>query len=168
MDNGQLNSGVPTLQYTIGFESPIGIVRLTAIDAGLTGVDFAEGSIVDSVGAPAFVSQAIEQLQEYFEGKRRIFDTLPLAIRGTDFQMRVWDALDGVRYGQTVTYGELTKELKLDGGAQAVGQALTRNHLCLLIPCHRIVPAEGGVGGYAYGEERKRWLLAHERNQRDK
>jgi methylated-DNA-[protein]-cysteine S-methyltransferase len=150
--------------FTASFKSPIGIVRLTASDRGITEVLFAEEAQISSTPAPAFLQECLVQLNEYFEGKRTSFDSLPLAIRGTDFQQRVWDAASGIPYGSTDTYGNLVRAIGMNGGAQAVGSALSRNPLCIIVPCHRVLPQSdtGDVGGYAGGVWRKEWLLKHE------
>jgi methylated-DNA-[protein]-cysteine S-methyltransferase len=101
------------------------------------------------------------QLAEYFTGRRLAFD-LPLAMAGTPFQRRVWRALLDVPYGETITYGELAREVRPDGGwraARAVGAANGRNPIAVVVPCHRVVGADGSLTGYGYGLERKRFLL---------
>jgi methylated-DNA-[protein]-cysteine S-methyltransferase len=107
-----------------------------------------------------------EQLREYFAGKRRDFD-LPLSPRGTDFQRRVWEALRGIPFGQTRSYGDVAETIACRA-PRAVGQANRHNPIPIVIPCHRVLAAGGGIGGYAgqWGEgdglDRKRWLLRHE------
>ena len=148
-------------EYATIIESPVGLVRITATERGVGSVNFVENANVrgDDDG-PDVLRRCVSQLREYFEGKRRTFDALPLLLRGTDFQSRVWDETLDVPYGKTSTYGALAA--RLDGAAaQAVGQALTRNPICLIVPCHRIVAADG-QGGYAGGLWRKEWLLKHE------
>jgi len=98
------------------------------------------------------------QLEEYFAGVRTEFD-LELRPAGTDFERRVWQALTAIPYGQTRTYGELAGRLGDPALAQAVGAANARNPLCVVLPCHRVVGADGSLTGYAGGLERKRFLL---------
>ena len=98
------------------------------------------------------------ELLEYFRGKRRAFD-LPLDPRGTPFQRRVWEALAAVPYGETVTYGALARRAGSPKAVRAVGQANHRNPLPILLPCHRVVGADGSLTGYAGGLELKRFLL---------
>lgn len=103
-------------------------------------------------------------LDGYFAGEAPIPATVPLAPAGTDFQRRVWEAMDTIPYGATRTYGHLTATLRgagIPASAQAVGGAVGRNPLLLIRPCHRVVAASG-PGGYAAGEHAKAWLLAHE------
>ena len=102
------------------------------------------------------------QLGEYFAGARRDFD-VPLAPAGTDFQRRVWSALCDIPSGETRSSAELARAVGRPLGFRAVGQANRRNPLGVVVPCHRVVAADGGLGGYAGGLDRKRTLLAIER-----
>lgn len=98
------------------------------------------------------------QLEEYLAGSRTLFD-LPLEPRGTEFQLRVWELITQVPYGQTTTYGDLARRLGGHENAQEVGAAVGRNPLCIVIPCHRVIGSTGKLTGYAGGLERKRALL---------
>jgi methylated-DNA-[protein]-cysteine S-methyltransferase len=111
---------------------------------------------------PQAAAAAREQITEYLAGKRREF-TLSLAPRGTPFQQWVWAALQRIAFGQTRSYGQLAVEAGKPGGARAIGQAVGSNPICLVIPCHRIIAADGSLGGFAYGVEMKRRLLQLER-----
>lgn len=104
---------------------------------------------------------ARRQLQEYFAGERITF-TLNLAPSGTPFQMRVWDALCAIPYGVTITYGEQAKRIGNPKASRAVGLANGRNPLSLIVPCHRVIGANGALTGYGGGLATKRWLLDHE------
>ena len=104
---------------------------------------------------------ALAQLQEYFAGLRRVFQ-LPLAPRGTAFQLRVWQALREIAYGETVSYGELARRLGLAGGARAVGLANGANPLPIIVPCHRVIGADGSLTGFGGGLRIKRALLSLE------
>jgi methylated-DNA-[protein]-cysteine S-methyltransferase len=110
--------------------------------------------------AAAFAEVA-RQLDEYFEGSRRTFD-LPLAPTGTPFQRRVWDELARIPRGTTVTYGELAARAGRPGAARAVGAAVARNPISVVVPCHRVIGADGTLTGYAGGVGRKSYLLALE------
>ncbi|MDO4530376.1 MAG: methylated-DNA--[protein]-cysteine S-methyltransferase [Bacillota bacterium] len=105
-----------------------------------------------------------EQLTEYFAGERREFD-LPLQPMGTPFQQRVWEALQNIPYGETRTYGEIAKAIGKPGAARAVGMANHKNPIGILIPCHRVIGADGRLTGYAGGLEKKEFLLELERRQ---
>lgn len=148
-------------------ESPLGVLTAVADGDDLVGIYFtghrhAPGA--DALGE--HVTEGFEeterQLGEYFTGDRTRFE-LPLRPRGNEFQLRVWDALREIPYGETRTYGDLARELGCPGAAQAVGSANGRNPLSVIVPCHRVVGAGGALTGYAGGLERKRSLLDLER-----
>lgn len=115
-------------------------------------------------GDAAALNAAALWLDDYFAGRNPTVDRVPIAPRGTDFQRRIWAAMGSIPYGTTLTYGCLAKLLR-EGGVpaspRAVGGAVARNPLLLILPCHRVVAA-GGTGGYAAGARRKRWLLEFE------
>jgi O-6-methylguanine DNA methyltransferase len=104
---------------------------------------------------------AAEQLDQYFAGARRRFD-LPLDLPGTPFQQRVWQALSEIPFGETLSYGQLAARIGKPGAARAVGLANNRNPISIIVPCHRVIGADGSLTGYGGGLDRKRWLLAHE------
>lgn len=102
------------------------------------------------------------QVREYFAGTRTNFD-LPLSARGTDFQRRVWSLLEAIPLGETRTYRGIAAAMGNPGAARAVGRANATNPVCLLVPCHRVIGADGSLTGFAFGQAIKRWLLDHER-----
>jgi methylated-DNA-[protein]-cysteine S-methyltransferase len=111
---------------------------------------------------PAALAEAIGQLTAYFAGELTVFD-LRLAARGTPFQQRIWQALDSVRYGTTISYGRLAAQLGIPPERTvALGAAVAANPLLIVRPCHRVIGADGTMRGYAGGIERKQQLLAHE------
>ncbi|MEV6161124.1 methylated-DNA--[protein]-cysteine S-methyltransferase [Streptomyces sp. NPDC052052] len=117
----------------------------------------------DWVPAPEAFAGIAAQLREYFEGRRRHFDIAYADGRGTDFQRRVWAALDTVPYGETASYGQIAERVGTSGaGVRAVGTAIGRNPLLVVRPCHRVIGADGSLRGYAGGPERKKQLLALE------
>lgn len=105
----------------------------------------------------------VSQLEEYFAGTRRTF-TIELSRRGTEFQEQVWAALREIGYGATTTYGELAESLGRPSAARAVGAATGRNPWSVIVPCHRLLAANGALQGYAGGLAAKEWLLSHERS----
>lgn len=143
--------------------SPLGPLRLTSDGISLTGL-WMEGDQVTNTGptptAPP-LAEAISQLEEYFEGRRTHFD-LPLAPQGTAFQHTVWEALLGIPYGDTISYGELAARVGQPRAARAVGMANGRNPISIIIPCHRVIGASGKLTGYGGGLPRKEALLAFE------
>lgn len=148
------------------FESPIGRLLLTTDGMALTGLymepsrkaQATEGWLNDPTGP---LAEAVRQLSEYFAGKRREFD-LPLRLQGTAFQQRVWRELTEIPYGETWSYGQLAKRIDKPSASRAVGLANGRNPISILVPCHRVIGADGSLTGYGGGLERKQWLLAHE------
>lgn len=111
------------------------------------------------------LERACLQVEEYFAGTRRTFD-LRLAMTGTDFQRSVWQELLAIPFGETRSYGDVATALGCPGGAQAVGAANAANHLPLVVPCHRVIGADGSLTGFGGGLDTKRWLLGHEAQQR--
>jgi methylated-DNA-[protein]-cysteine S-methyltransferase len=105
--------------------------------------------------------EVARQLEEYFNGERREFD-LPLRMHGTTFQQRVWRELMEIPYGETRSYGEQAKRIGNPNASRAVGLANGRNPIAIVVPCHRVIGADGSLTGFGGGLERKRWLLAHE------
>lgn len=155
---------MPVELLHITVETPIGFLQISGTESGVQAVSFVEGPV--SVKAvPAVLRQAGEQMEEYFAGKRMKFTDLFLRSVGTDFQQRVWDAAADIGWGETVTYGELAKEIGEPSAARAVGTALGRNPICIIVPCHRIIASGESGGGYAWGQWRKDWLLKHEQKK---
>jgi methylated-DNA-[protein]-cysteine S-methyltransferase len=135
-------------------------VRLTHVS--MDGQRFAPEVRPEWQADPAPFAAVIRQLTAYFAGDLTEFD-LDLAPRGTEFQQRIWQALDSVRYGTTITYGRLAAQLGVPRDRiQALGAAIGANPLAIIRPCHRVIGSDGGMRGYAGGVERKQRLLAHE------
>jgi methylated-DNA-[protein]-cysteine S-methyltransferase len=142
-------------------DSPIGPLGLIASDVALQGVVF-DGLGIRSEGSSPLLDEAARQLTAYFEGDLVTFD-LPLELHGTDFQRQCWLALATIPYGQTVSYGEQARRLGLDSDmARAVGAANGANPLPIVLPCHRVIGADGSLTGFGGGLHVKRFLLEHE------
>jgi methylated-DNA-[protein]-cysteine S-methyltransferase len=153
--------------------SPVGLLLVTYGPAGVGGLRFwpqGEHPPAGTRDAPArgdgLGRQIVAELAEYFAGDRRAFE-LPLQLDGTSFRLRVWEALRRIPCGETRTYAGLAAELGSPGAARAVGQANRSNPVPILVPCHRVVAADGALGGYlgeaaGTGTAIKRWLLEHE------
>ncbi len=139
----------------LSFQSPIGALTLTEEDGRLISLDWGWGCLQQT---SPLLETARQQLEEYFDGRRQVFD-LPLAPPGTTFQQRVWERLRTIPFGQVRRYGELAGAL--GPAPRALGTACGRNPLPILIPCHRVVAQSGGLGGYSGmdGIETKRFLL---------
>lgn len=148
---------------TCFYVSPIGRILIASDDIGLAGLWFegskyfpAELSASDYKMTPA-LRGAVRWLDEYFSGREPDF-TPPLHLSGSDFRMRVWSELMKIPYGQTVTYGDIARAVGCKS-AQAVGGAVGHNPVSLIVPCHRVLGADGTLTGYAAGTERKQYLL---------
>ncbi len=147
-------------------DSPFGPVCIAGANAGLFRVDFQRGNRPVRPAAAwredsELLRDAIHQLQEYFQGQRQSFSLL-LAPPGTPFQQRVWQELQRIPFGTTLTYRELAQRLGMPQAARAVGHANGRNPLAVVIPCHRLIGSDGQLHGYAGGIALKQRLLQHE------
>jgi methylated-DNA-[protein]-cysteine S-methyltransferase len=151
-------------RYTT-FDSPLGQILLVSDGSLLTGAYFS-GQKYEPVPGPGWrlepdlgiFQEASLQLHEYFAGRRRQFD-IPLHLQGTPFQTKVWKALLEIPHGSTVSYGELAGRIKRKDAVRAVGAAVGRNPVSVIVPCHRVIGSGGSLTGYAGGLERKRALL---------
>jgi methylated-DNA-[protein]-cysteine S-methyltransferase len=148
-------------------ESPIGRLLLLADEEGLVGVYMENHKGGPRPAGPRAtdhdeLEQAGQQVREYFAGRRREFD-LPLSLRGTDFRRRVWHSLCEIPFGETRSYAEIARRVGRPIATRAVGAAVGRNPISIIVPCHRVVGSDGSLTGFAGGLDRKRWLLDHER-----
>ncbi|HEX5403688.1 MAG TPA: methylated-DNA--[protein]-cysteine S-methyltransferase [Pseudonocardiaceae bacterium] len=147
-------------------DSPLGALLLVRDDVGLTGLFLPTGRHVmarqaDWVRDDDGFDTVRTQLAEYFAGDRREFD-VPLHPKGTEFQTRVWQALLDIPYGETSSYGKQAVTIGAPTAARAVGLANGKNPISIIVPCHRVVGANGSLTGYGGGIDAKQWLLAHE------
>jgi len=150
-----------TLSY-VTTRSPIGTLRLYAALDQLVGVYFTDRAAPDGVRRRTGVlDETAAQLAEYFAGRRRDF-ALDLAPRGTGFQQLVWQALVRIPYGETRSYGELARSIGRPAASRAVGAANGQNPIPIILPCHRLIGANGDLTKYGGGLDAKRWLLDHE------
>jgi len=153
------------MNAALQLETPLGGMTLLSDGEGLLSARFDGGPMAPPSFPPdALCVQAAAQLREYFNGQRTAFD-LPLHPIGTAFQRQVWAALLKIPYGETRSYGEIARAIGNEKAVRAVGQAIHRNPLLILIPCHRVLGADGSLTGFAAGLERKKALLALERKQ---
>ena len=141
-------------------ESPLGPLTLAGDHEGLHAMYFPgrSGPLDEAARDNAPFTDALAQLEEYFAGERQAFD-LPLVLEGTAFQRRVWDVLRTIEYGQTRSYGELAAEIGRLDRVRAVGAAVGRTPVPIIVPCHRIIGADGSLTGYGGGLQRKQALL---------
>jgi methylated-DNA-[protein]-cysteine S-methyltransferase len=146
--------------------SPIGDILLVADDTGLLqlhlpGSFSARDDLSTTAAAAAVLSKAAGQLEAYFAGDLRQFD-LPLSPKGTAFQLKVWRALAEIPYAKTESYGSVAARVGNAKASRAVGMANNRNPLAIVLPCHRVIGANGALVGYGGGLGMKQWLLGHE------
>ncbi|MHA7862059.1 methylated-DNA--[protein]-cysteine S-methyltransferase [Tessaracoccus sp. Y36] len=152
--------------YSI-MDSPIGALTIVERDGGLAAIYMGEHR--HAPGPETFgervedaLPEVTQQLREYFDGERTVFD-LPLNPVGTEFQRSVWSEMAAIPYGETLTYGDIAAALGRPSASRAVGTAVGRNPIGIVVPCHRVVGSSGKLVGYAGGVDRKEYLLAHER-----
>ena len=158
-------------------ETPVGLVFLCFSSKGLQRLimagerEFRDGVVIgyteETQALPPGVlktwhDQVAQALDDYFAGHPADFAALPLDLRGAPFHLRVWQELRKIPPGETVSYQELARRLGNPKGSRAVGQACGANPIPLIVPCHRVIAANGSLGGFSSGLERKRWLLEHE------
>ena len=154
----------PTL-YNV-FDSPIGPITLCSDGVSLTGLYLPQHRHWNGVNPQWHMNESAfqetkRQLAEYFAGRRKVFD-IPLRFQGTPFQLRVWEALQQIPFGTTISYADLASRVGQPNASRAVGNANGRNPLSIVVPCHRVVGAGGRLTGYAGGVDRKQWLLSFE------
>ena len=142
-------------------ETPIGYLELTSDQQYLLSVSFAETFGLSSDFQADILKESVLQISEYFEGKRKEF-SLNLKPAGTDFQLKVWEEVIKVPFGETVSYLDIAIKTGSKNNTRAVGLANGKNPIPIIIPCHRIIGTNGKLTGYAGGLERKKWLLQHE------
>jgi len=157
-----------SMVYTT-MDSPIGELLLVGDGEALHGVYMQEGRKPVRISpkwerSPAALADVQGQLREYFAGDRQTFDT-PLVMHGSEFEQRVWSELREIPYGETASYGEIAGRVGRPSAARAVGMANGRNPIAVIVPCHRVIGANGTLTGYGGGLERKRVLLELERGQ---
>jgi methylated-DNA-[protein]-cysteine S-methyltransferase len=147
---------------TVYINSPLGIAKIIGDENGISLISVSDvGTNEVSQTIPEVLQEAVSQLSEYFEGKRTNFD-LKLNPKGTEFQQKVWKALQEIPYGKTVSYMDQTKKLGDIKAIRAVASANGKNPLWIVIPCHRVIGTNGSLTGYAGEIWRKKWLLEHE------
>ena len=151
--------------YTTYYQSPIGKIKVAGTENYISELLFQDNNDIsaqpDNTTMPAMILQAIEQLIQYFHGERRQFD-LPINQIGTSFQKEVWNQLMSIPYGRTISYLELARRLGDHKATRAVASANGKNNVCIIVPCHRVIGANGELVGYSGGLWRKKWLLEHE------
>lgn len=147
-------------KYCAYFDSPLGTIELFATEKGISSLYFVSEK-KNGQSENSILSKGIKQLNEYFGKKRKEF-TLPLDLRGTEFQKKVWNELLKIPFGKTVSYLHIAKKIGDENSTRAVGNANGKNPVSIIVPCHRVIGADGNLIGYGGGIEKKKWLLEFE------
>lgn len=151
---------------TAVIKSPLGYLKLQASDKGLQRCSILnqeEAISCLNCGISPFLEEVILQLHQYFDGERETFD-IDFDLQGTAFQKRVWMTLTTIAYGKTLSYSELAIQLGDLNAIRAVASANGKNPIGIIIPCHRVIGSDGSLTGFAWGIDKKQWLLEHESN----
>ena len=150
----------------LAYNSIIGRIYCRILDGYLTGLSIGKNDFPD---VKEFISLPFlkKELDDYFHGKLYFFTQKIMFIEGTDFQRSVWHKLQSIRYGETVSYKAIAESLNMHGGYQAVGSALSKNPIPIIVPCHRVIGLDGSLVGFSSGLSIKRWLLNHEKRFKD-
>ena len=151
------------MNCTCYFQSPIGLIKITGTELGISEIIFVEEKIgTSSSFILKVVEDGIHQLEKYFQGKLKIF-TLKLDQKGTEFQQSVWNELSNISFGKTISYQALAIQLGDKKSTRAVASANAKNKLAIVIPCHRVINSNNELTGYAWNLERKKCLLEFEK-----
>jgi methylated-DNA-[protein]-cysteine S-methyltransferase len=163
MDNA--SDKIPAIvSYTTYYHSPVGLLKISGTENYISEVSFFDKTDKPNVknkNMPQMVINCIEQLIQYFHGERRVFE-LPIHQTGTPFQQEVWNELMTIPYGKTISYLELARKTGDTKATRAVASANGKNNVAIIVPCHRVIGANGELVGYGGGLWRKKWLLEHE------
>jgi methylated-DNA-[protein]-cysteine S-methyltransferase len=149
------------------YKSKIGMIKITGNEKGILSVDFSNAKSNPTSKKKQkhlyhHINECLHQLDEYFSGKRKKFN-LKLQFSGTEFQKKVWKALIKISYGEVVSYKYIARMVGNENASRAVGNANNKNRIAIIIPCHRVIAADGSLAGYGGGVSRKQWLLKHEK-----
>lgn len=148
------------------YQSPVGLIKLAGTDQYISEVHFMDTQQIppddfSKSQLPLLAIQAIEELIQYFQGERRVFE-FAINQEGTEFQQKVWHELVNIPFGKTISYLELSKRLGDTKAIRAAASANGRNHIAIVVPCHRVIGSKNDLVGYSGGLWRKKWLLEHE------
>ncbi|MBK7860840.1 MAG: methylated-DNA--[protein]-cysteine S-methyltransferase [Archangiaceae bacterium] len=141
-------------------------LHLQGTELGITRLDFVDQAPAGTPRVKPFMREVSSAVEKYFAGERTALERVEVAAAGTAFQKQVWAELRKVTFGHFISYAELAERVGRPRGSRAVGQAVAKNPVALIIPCHRVITANGSLGGYAWGRERKAMLLEHEQVER--
>ena len=140
-------------------KTPIGVIEIVGDGESITKLDlFEDKTYFENENLPQYILNCKKQLLQYFSGKRKTFD-LKLKPKGTEFQLKVWNELLKIPYGETVSYSDIAKNIGKPKASRAVGNAVNKNPIFIIIPCHRVIGKSGSLVGFAYGLDKKEYLL---------
>lgn len=140
-------------------KTPIGVIEIIGDGESITKLDlFEDKTYFENKNLPQYILNCKKQLLKYFSGKRKTFD-LKLKPKGTEFQLKVWNELLKIPYGETVSYSDIAKNIGKPKASRAVGNAVNKNPIFIIIPCHRVIGKSGSLVGFAYGLDKKEYLL---------
>jgi methylated-DNA-[protein]-cysteine S-methyltransferase len=143
------------------YKTPVGVCQITEEDGFITRIHILDEEHEATAAETPLMKQVITELDEYFDGTRQTFD-FPIKQPGTDFQQQVWQELRKIAYGKTITYNQQSLQMNNPLAIRAIAAANGKNHLWVVVPCHRVIGSNGSLTGYAGGLWRKQWLLDHE------
>lgn len=146
----------------ISFKTPLGKMYMAATSKGICYLGWIDPGY-ERNNSSDILRHGVNELQEYFSGKRIEFSVPLDPLSGTEFQKKVWRKLQQIPYGETRSYTDLAKAIKSPLTVRAVGSANAKNPICIFVPCHRVISLSGGLSQYLGGQEMKRWLLDHEK-----
>ncbi|MGD8538780.1 MAG: methylated-DNA--[protein]-cysteine S-methyltransferase [Candidatus Aminicenantes bacterium] len=150
-------------KYKTFYGSKVGLLEIEGTENAITKVHFSDKKRVKSdKNLPPILKKCHKQLAQYFNGKRQSF-SLDLQLEGTDFQKKVWEQLQRIPYGETVSYKDIAVAIGNEKAVRAVGSANGKNNIAIIIPCHRVIGADGDLVGFGGGLWRKVWLINHEK-----
>lgn len=145
----------------INYKTPVGIAQIAEDEGFITRIHITDDSLDATPATTPVLKMAVMQLDEYFAGTRKTFD-LPIKQQGTDFQQQVWQQLQQIGYGKTISYAQQAANMNSPLAIRAIAAANGKNNLWVVVPCHRVIGSNGSLTGYAGGLWRKQWLLQHE------
>jgi|LSQX01.1.fsa_nt_gb methylated-DNA-[protein]-cysteine S-methyltransferase len=163
------------MEYSFfSYPSPLGILNIRFTERGVLGISFLENEQNINNCNKAQVHDAdlivykylFKELNNYFLGRLKKFE-VPIILQGTEFQIKVWQEILKIPYGESKTYGEIARSIGMPDSARAVGRASHENKIPIIIPCHRVIGVNGKLTGYASGLDKKQWLLKHEQKHKE-
>ena len=148
--------------FSINYESPLGVISITATTEKIIELSFVERALPVSSSIPGVLQSCLRQIDAYFQGELTEF-SVDLEPEGTDFQKRVWRQLEKIPFAETASYGDVARSIGKPTACRAVGGANGKNPIAIIVPCHRVIGSNGTLTGYGSGIWRKEWLLEHEK-----